>query len=188
MIAKNPLTCGFFKVKVYELMLRDCKILGKNDCDTKGKSEVFMEHCREIKEFFIEGRFDFDENQYKTIGPVISDIFKLLTRNAAEKKRVILRNFNRESWEKLALEERRKHSLFDCKGCRGNQNFKHGLSMFPIPNFYKNIAQNPGLIRKPLQDISNISPAVAQKQRENKIKRDLVKEIEKIKESTAVAR
>ena len=127
MIGKSPFTCGFFKVKVYELMSKHHTILGKNESYHRGKNEVYLDHCREIKEFLNEGHFDFDGNKYKSIGPVISDIFKSLSRNAPEKKRTVLQNFNRESW--LALEEKRKHFIIDCKGCLGNINFKHGLSI-----------------------------------------------------------
>ena len=185
MIGKNPFICGFFKVKVYQLMLNYGTVLGKNDCDNRKKGDVYLEQCQEIKDYFTEGRFDFDSSKYRKIGPEILDVFKSLARNAPDKKRIILQNFDRESWEKLALLKKREHSLFDCKGCLKNKNFKHGLSMFPIPNVFKAKAQRLGLIRKPLQDISNISPGVAQKQREKRIKRDLVKKIEKVKEITS---
>lgn len=168
MVSKNPFTCGFFKVKVNELMSKCSTILGKNVSDNRAKSCVYTEHCKEIKEFFKDGRFTFDETSYRKIGPVMSQIFKSLGHNSPEKRQRILQTFNQESWEKLSNEEKKRHSVVDCKGCLGNRNFKHGLSLFPISNFYKTKAIKHGLIRKPLQNISNI----CEKQKERSCEED----------------
>ena len=159
--------------------------MGKFNCSTLQKRDIFSSHCKELKDVLQHGDCNFDESLYPKFSSAIVDQFKLLSRNNPDKRKIILENFSRESWEKLTLEEKKKHSVIDRKGCLGFSSLKHGLSLFPIKaEIIISKAKKHGLIRKPLQDITNFT----EKQKEQKIKRKLVRQIEEKKEKTAVAR
>ena len=59
MTANDPLTCGFLKVKVFHLLLRDSHKLGNNSSHTVDKSNTYKLHCQEIKDYF-DGILSFD--------------------------------------------------------------------------------------------------------------------------------
>ena len=145
-----------------------------------------MNHCREIEEFFQYGNVNFESKNYRLIAPPIAETFRYLTKAKPDSKQSILHNFSKDSWERLALEEKKRHSFIDCKGCLGDKDFKNGLSLFPIKGqVFIAKAKKHGLIRKPLQDISN---TVLERRKEENIKKKLVRQIEIEKEKTVVAR
>ena len=52
MTANDPLTCGFLKIRVYNLLVRDSHKLGKNNSSTFDKSYIYQFHCQEVKDYF----------------------------------------------------------------------------------------------------------------------------------------
>ena len=188
MSARNPVTCGFLKVKVFNLLLRDTYELRTIACKAD-IGEIFKGHCKEIGEFFgclSSGAFDIDTKSYRKNLVPIKDIFSTLSQNNPAKKQVILETFNENEWARLERDEKEKHEPQKCNGCLNNRKFKNALSQFPISGpVYKSIAKKYGLIKKPLGDITN---KLSEKKKEELIQRKAVKAIEEIKKSTAVVR
>ncbi|XP_066932129.1 uncharacterized protein [Clytia hemisphaerica] len=194
MTANDPLTCGFLKVKVFNLLVRDCYKLGKLSACTVDKSNTYEIHCREIKEYFCGVEtFDINSAYYAKnlvgIRKILLDIGKS-TSVARPPKEEILNTFSEKIWKRLSQCEKELHSLKDCKGCLSFRTFKTGLSLFPVSKkarvHYAKAKKN-GLIREPkrtpLADISNFT-----KQQQDKIKRQVIKECETIKNASAINR
>ena len=181
MSARNPVTCGFLKVKVFNLLLRDTYEL-RNVAYKVDIGEIFKRHCEEIREFFgclASGAFDIDVESYRKSLVPIKEIFSKLSQNNPGNKQVILETFNENEWARLERDEKEKHEPQKCNGCLNNRKFKYGLCQFPISGpIYTSIAKKHGLIRKPLCDITN---KVSEKKKEELIQRNAVKAIEEIK-------
>ena len=186
MLGRDPLICGFFKVKVFNLVTKDSDKLGKNNTDKYEIGAILSNHCKELNTYFNTNTFEITKEFYRRCYSVIAEILRSLRRANAEKFKIILEAFNDESWEKLSLDGKKKHSLNECRGCLEDQKFKNGLAQFPIkakPFIAK--ARKYGLIKKqPLKDITNIS----ENKKEEIIKRNVVRQIENIKKKTTVAR
>ena len=189
MSAKDPLTCVFLKVKVFNLLVRYTHELRKTNYNVE-TGAIYKRHGQEVKEFFEnggsgDGDFDFNVEFYKNFTS-IRDVFKLLKQHNARNKQNILETFSDESWDRLEREEKQKHQPKDCKGCLGNRKFKLALSQFPVKGqAFKSKAKMHGLVRAPLGDITN---KMNEKRKEELIRKQTVKDIEENKKSTAVIR
>ena len=181
--AKDPLTCGFLKVKVFQLLTASC--YGLRGGDKQDIGVIYAEHCANIKAW-LGSEFEFSTDHYKFNLVPLRDIFRKLSQNSPKKKTIITQTFSDESWEKLDNAAKRKHTPGDCEGCLENRRFKNGLSQFPIKgNQYILKAKKYGLIREPLSDVTN---KISLKKQEELIKRKTVKQIEEMKKKTAVVR
>ena len=184
--ARNPLTCGFLKVKVFNLLVKDAYEL-RGETSVHAIADIHKKHCADIKEFFGMAAYDFTLQSYTSNLLSANEVFRTLTRNKPKSKSIIMDTFSEESWKKLAITKKEKHSPGDCKGCHENRKFKNAMCHFPIKgNTYKSLAKKHGLItRKPLWDITNVA---SEKKMVEKIQRDTVKAIEKVKKRSAIVR
>ena len=188
MTAKDPLTCGFLKTKIFNLLLRDQHKLGSNNANTIDKSFIYKCHCVEIHDFFDKlDSFRISQDFYSRNLTGVKQILLNAGKKSSEIKGSILETFSDENWMRLSLDEKTLHSPKDCQGCLNDKKFKKGLSLFPInkkgkANYAK--AKRHGLVREALNDITNISV----KRKEELIKKQVVKDIEDIKSSSAVER
>ena len=152
MTANDPLTCGFLKIKVFHLLVRDSYKLGNNNTCVAAKSDIYKEHCLEIKDFFhgFES-FCFDSKFYNRNLIVVKKLLFDVGKTASNKQQV-LEIFSEKCWQKLTIEEKRTHTLKDCNGCLSNDKFKRGFSYFPVNKRCKALyakAKKHGLIREP---------------------------------------
>ena len=187
MSGRDPLTCGFLKVKVFNLLVRDSYEIRDAKC-TAETGEIYKRHCKEVKEFFeLSGdAFDFKQDLYRKNLTSVGGVLKELSKSNASFKQNILQTFSKESWERLERDEKEKHQPENCNACLSNRKFKLALSQFPVKGpIFKSKAKKYGLIRAPLGDITN---QMNEKNKEELIKKKTVKDIEDIKKSTAVVR
>ena len=194
MTANDPLTCGFLKIKVFDLLVRDTFKLGKNSNCTVDKSNTYQIHCQEIKQCF-DGipSFDIKPDYYAKhsvgIKKILCDIGNSISTRSSKEK--VLNIFSETAWKRLSPCERELHSLKDCEGCLSDRIYKTGLSLFPVNKKARALyskAKKYGLIRdnkkrQPLVDITNLT-----KRQLEEIKRQTVKECETIRNSSAINR
>ena len=70
----------------------------------------------------------------------------------------ILDTFSKKSWEKLSLDKKNAHSLFNCNGCLKDKKLKGTLGLFPVKSVAYKQKQNKtkkGLLDKILCDVTN---------------------------------
>ena len=69
----------------------------------------------------------------------------------------ILDTFSKKSWEKLSLDKKNAHSLFNCNGCLKDKKLKGTLGLFPVKSVAYKQKQNKknGLLDKILRDVTN---------------------------------
>ena len=181
--AKDPLTCGFLKVKVFKLLSGSGYAL--RYAGTHEVNSIYTGHRESIRSFFGSTKFEIPAEIYKTKLTPLKDVFRKISKSAPNKT-LILQTFSSESWEKLDKVAKEKHTPSDCKGCLENRRFKNALSLFPITgNDHILKAKTHGLFRKPLGDITN---KLSAKKQEELIKKKVVKQIEERKKTTTVAR
>ena len=121
----DPLTCGFFKVAVFKLILR--YNTRDNRMSTQSnlvKSESYNEMCLKLTAMFPD--FVLTKDQLvKSLAKI-----KILFANLAKtgKKLEVMTAFDDFEW--LNLQSKSDHSLKDCQGCL--KSFREFLRMFPI--------------------------------------------------------
>ena len=122
MSGRDPLTCGFLKVKVFNLLVRDSYEIRDAKC-TEETGEVYKRHCKEVKDFFelCGDAFDFKQEFYRKNLTTIGGVLKELSKSNANFKQNILQTFSEESWERLAIDEKEKHQPENCKACLSNR-------------------------------------------------------------------
>ena len=54
----------------------------------------------------------------------------------------ILDTFSKKSWEKLSLDKKNAHSLFNCNGCLKDKKLKGTLGLFPVKSVAYKQKQN----------------------------------------------
>ena len=91
---------------------------------------------------------DLDKSFYKSFfdkGPGIIERIQLLGKNSETVEAGVLKCFSTESWEKLSIEKKEKHSFYDCNESLRNNKFKKHFEQIPARNkhrkrkaFYKN--------------------------------------------------
>lgn len=187
--ARDPLTCGFLKVKAYNLHLKDTyQLRDEKDCNVIG--EIYKKHCSDIKEFFGMEEYDISPKLYKNNLLSVKEIFRKLGKDKPKCKAAILETFSKDAWEKLEASEKVKHSPGDCKGCLETRKFKLALAQFPVKgNTYISKAKKHGLIRRTLGDITNLTNvSVSAKKMKQIVQKETVKQIAIMKKNTAVVR
>lgn len=155
----DPLTCGFSKVAVYNILLdkfgikKDTKELPKHY-----KSRLFKRQFIEFNSYFdVE-----NNNKYEIVYKTFTDNFPKILENVnslkikqKDTKKEIWDTFSHENWKKLS--DKQKHSIFDCQGCLKKLELKTVLAKFPIKSLkHKTKAKKFGLFREQiLSDITN---------------------------------
>ena len=79
---------------------------------------------------------DTDKSFYKSFldkGPGIIECIQLLGKNSKTAKAGVLKCFSTESWGKLSIEKKEKHSFYGCNKCLCNK-FKEYLEQIPTRN------------------------------------------------------
>ena len=145
----DPLTCGFLKVFVYHITVRDKlkheRQLRKSNID---KSTVYKELYELMLKTFSE--FDFKEFPLSSFIKSISknkDQFEKLGKKSPDEKLTVLQKFSNYEW--IMLLNRHKHSFSDCQGCL--QDFKEVLSYFPINKANRSAKRKAALYFGPLE-------------------------------------
>ena len=129
----DPLTCGFAKVLLYNILTEPHNMHKQESEPTKNfKGRILEMQYTKFQEHFRSENFDVSYTCFKDNFPNIVANIRGLNKRHSVTKDEIFHIFSYEIWMKLSEDRKRKHSLHDCKGCLGNHSFKRGLSMFPF--------------------------------------------------------
>jgi len=120
----NPVSCGFVKVAIYELLIRDHSRL-KNNTET---SLVYHEHLDFLKATFPF--VDLTYEQYKKQCSKVKESIFSLGKNSGDQKQNLITVFNLQHWQDC--KQKNKHSLKVCKGCLHNEVLRIALQAIPV--------------------------------------------------------
>lgn len=145
----DPLSCGFAKAIVHEVLKEKSSLLKDPDEAKKNYiGRVRTEQYNKVLDIFGHEYFTVDNNLFKNkfinIIPLIQDINK----RSPDSKKKLFQIFSLNVWLKLPEKKRELHSLFDCKGCLKDNIFRQTLSLLPIKcSRYKTKADKAGLFK-----------------------------------------
>ena len=120
----DPLTCGFFKVAVFKLILRYNPRDNRKIQSNLAKSESYNEMFVKLTAMFPD--FEFTKDQLIKSSAKIKLLFSNLAKTG--KKLEVMTEFDDFVW--LNLQSKSGHSLYDCKGCL--KSYRKFLCLFPI--------------------------------------------------------
>ena len=116
----DPLTCGFSKVRCYNLFTcKSYKCLGKDL--VSARYEDFCNTFDNVDAFMV------DKTRFKRFISIVKNIQNLGKRDKKGKADV-LAFFSFHNWNSLNEHEQKNHSLLDCKGCTENLVYKSKLA------------------------------------------------------------
>ena len=111
----DPLTCGFVKVYCYGLFQETNAT--KSSISKIQKGELNKQQFQKFNEYFWDRIYIVD---YKIFTDnfilIIKNIHSLIKRHKDHQVQ-ILHTFSKKSWEKLSLDNKNAHSLFNCNVC-----------------------------------------------------------------------
>ena len=126
----DPLTCGFVKVYCYGLFQETNAT--KSSMSKIQKGELNKQQFQKFNEYFWDRIYIVD---YK----IFTDNFILIVKNIQslikrhKDHQVQIRDtFSKKNWEKLSLDKKNAHSLFNCNGCLKDTKLKGTLGFFPV--------------------------------------------------------
>ena len=151
----DPLTCGFVKVYCYGLFQETNAT--KSSMSKMQKGGLNTQQFQKFNEYFRERNYIVD---YK----IFTENFILTVKNTQslikrykDHQVQILDTFSKKNWEKLSLNKKNAHSLFNCNGCLQDTKLKGTLGLFPVRSVaYKQKLKENGLLDdKILCDVTN---------------------------------
>ena len=151
----DPLTCGFVKVYCYGLFQETNAT--KSSMSKIQKGELNKQQFQKFNEYFRERNCIVD---YK----IFTDSFILIVKNIQslikrhkDHQVQILDKFSKKNWEKLSLNKKNAHSLFNCNGCLQDTKLKGTLGLFPVKRVAckQKLKENGLLDDKILYDVTN---------------------------------
>ena len=141
----DPLTCSVVKVYFYGLFQETYAT--KSSMSKIQKGELKKQQFQKFNESFRERNYIVD---YK----IFTDNFILIVKNIQslikrhkDHQVQILDTFSKKNWEKLSLNKKNAHSLFNCNGCLQDAKLKGTRGLFPVKSVaYKQKLKENGLL------------------------------------------
>ena len=125
----DPMSCGFAKLRCYHIFT------SKKIKSLEGLSPLEVKH-KEFNSSFNElESFRVNQRVFRSFDRIVKNLQKLGKVNKAGKADVI-NFFSLQRWTTLTADQKKEHSVFNCKGCTENLVYKSKLALF------KNVA-NP---------------------------------------------
>ena len=183
----DPLACGFAKVIIYSVITETHNLVKNEDePHTKYLKRIYVWQFDKIKRI-LGGKFFHVEynSKFKEKFNQIKDNITDLNKRSPKTKNEVLATFSEEKWKKL-LDERDKHTMFDCKGCFKSKTLKIALSKFPIKSkVYRLKARNAGLFKETeLKEVTNTIINNLDKSFQSKYRTTFTAQMKKILTST----
>lgn len=171
----DPLSCGFAKVKVFEIFTSKT-LLEKLDGepDKHFKSRVLREKFEDYSKFFhkYEEKFQVEYSTFANYFSAIVEHIRSIGKTSSKIRDEILAIFSSKVWASMPQPKQNCHSLYDCDGCLKNEKLKYMLAEFPIKKGnvrFKARAKSAGLVKA--QVLRNITSNIVNKLNED-YKRD----------------
>ena len=125
----DPMSCGFAKIRCYHVFTSK-KIKSLEDVSPlEMKHKEFNSSFNELESFRVNQRV------FRSFDRIVKNLQKLGKVNKAGKVDVT-NFFSLQRWTTLTADQKKEHSVFNCKGCTENLVYKSKLALF------KNVA-NP---------------------------------------------
>ena len=111
----EPTTCGYDKIKAYNIFNQGLK------------GQSIHEKLVEFTTFFNNQQVDVDKfKRFKKI----KDSMRQLGKTNNERKMEVLEFFSESKWNAMTNEEKQKHRIFKCPGCKSDFFYRTRLAMF----------------------------------------------------------
>ena len=82
--------------------------------------------------FYEGGDFNVSYKQFSQNFPRIVKYFEKLNKQQSSLKKEFLETFSLETWNKLNINEKHKHTLQNCRGCLKNSKYRELLAYLPV--------------------------------------------------------
>ena len=111
----DPLTCGFVKVYCYGLFQETNAT--KSSMSKIQKGELNKQQFQKFNEYFWDRIYIVDYQIFTDNFILIVKNIQSLIKRHKDHQVQILDTFSKKSWEKLSLDNKNAHSLFNCNVC-----------------------------------------------------------------------
>ena len=127
----DPMSCGFAKLRCYHIFT------SKKIKSLEGLSPLEVKH-KEFNSSFNElESFRVNQRVFRSFDRIVKNLQKLGKVNKAGKADVI-NFFSLQRWTTLTADQKKEHSVFNCKGCTENLVYKSKHTLFKnVANPYK---------------------------------------------------
>ena len=190
----DPLSCGFAKVSVFQVLTEEHGLEQQSDEAMKQfRGRILRAQYKKLTDLFGNLYFNIDYTTFRNKYPRIITQMRNIGKTNKKWKNELIATFGKEKWKELPESKRGNHSIENCNGCTNSYIYKNCLSKFPTKcNRYKLKAKRAGLYnRNKLVDITNkTSPKQNHQNAADRITlaKSIVKSIEKQMGETAVER
>ena len=96
------------------------------------KGELNKEQFQKFNEYFRGRNYIVDYKIFTDNFILIFKNMQSLIKRHKEHQFQILDTFSEKNWEKLSLNKKNPHSLFNCNGCLQDTKLKGTLRLFPV--------------------------------------------------------
>ena len=154
----NPLSCGFAKVAVYNILSSKLNLdVVDGEKHNEYKARLLKTKYNEYTTYFCNiPSFNVEYRQFTRNFPKITDNIKSLEKRYKDVKKEILQTFSKTVWSDLSFEDKCAHSLMHCDDCMKKANYRKVLAKFPIRDKKLQQKAKSGLYRDGvLADITN---------------------------------
>ena len=125
----DPLTCGFVKVYCYGLFQETNATKSSMSKIQKGDNK---QQFQKFNEYFRERNYIVDHKIFTDNFILIVKNIQSLIKRHKDHQVQILDKFSKKNWEKLSLNKKNAHSLFNCNVCLQDTKLNGTLGFFPV--------------------------------------------------------
>ena len=155
----DPLSCGFAKVAVYNILSSKLNLeMVDGEKNNEYKTRLLKTKYNEYTTQFCNiTSFNIEYRQFTRNFTKITENIKTLEEKCREVKKEILETFSKTVRSDLSFEDKCGHSLMNCDGCMKKTNYRKALANLPIRDKkLQQKATKSGLYRDgELADITN---------------------------------
>ena len=120
----DPMSCGFAKIRCYHIFTsKKIKSVMDNESPLEMKHREFNSSFNELESFRVNQRV------FRSFDRIVKNLQKLGKVNKVGKAEVA-GFFSLQRWVTLTAEQKKEHSVFNCKGCTENLVYKSKLALF----------------------------------------------------------
>ena len=150
----DPLTCGFVKVYCYGLFQETNATKSSMSKIQKGDNK---QQFQKFNEYFRERNYIVDHKIFTDNFILIVKNIQSLIKRHKDHQVQILDKFSKKNWEKLSLNKKNAHSLFNCNVCLQDTKLNGTLGFFPVKSVAckQKLKENGLLDDKILYDVTN---------------------------------
>ena len=130
----NPLSCGFAKFAIYNILSSKLNLdVVDGEKHNEYKARLLKTKYNEYATYFCNiPSFYVEYRQFTRNLPKITDNIKSLEKRYRDAKKEILETFSKSVWSDLSFEDKCAHSLMHCDDCMKKTNYRKVPAKFLI--------------------------------------------------------